>query len=50
MWAVLELIRLHGPRRYLANINPRNDASIAMFQGLGFTHIQNTYELPAYRR
>lgn len=27
----------------LANINPKNYPSIAMFENLGFNHIQNTY-------
>ena len=31
---------------YVANINPANQASIALFQKLGFTHIQNTYRAP----
>lgn len=30
---------------WLANINPRNARSIALFEGLAFKHIQNTYEL-----
>lgn len=34
--AIAELMRLHGPARYLANINPANEASIAMFRALGF--------------
>ena len=29
--------------KWLANINPSNEASIQMFQKLGFSHIQNTY-------
>lgn len=33
--------------RFLANINPKNKASIAMFKKLGFHHIQNTYEFDA---
>lgn len=32
-----------GP--FLANVNPKNTASIAMFEWLGFNHIQNTYRL-----
>lgn len=40
--AVLELMRLH-PGRFLANVAPGNEASIKLFAGLGFTHIQNTY-------
>jgi RimJ/RimL family protein N-acetyltransferase len=31
--------------RWLANINPKNERSIKMFSGLGFKHLQNTYEL-----
>jgi len=30
---------------FLANINPCNGASIRLFEGLGFSHIQNTYRL-----
>jgi RimJ/RimL family protein N-acetyltransferase len=30
---------------FIANINPKNEASIKLFEGLGFKHIQNTYEL-----
>jgi len=30
---------------FLANINPKNKASITLFQSVGFKHIQNTYEL-----
>lgn len=41
--AVKELMRLHGPRRYLANINPANEASKRMWAKLGFTKIQETY-------
>jgi RimJ/RimL family protein N-acetyltransferase len=33
--AVAELMRLH-PGRFLANINPANEASIALFRKLGF--------------
>lgn len=29
--------------QYIANINPGNSASIALFSGLGFKHIQQTY-------
>ena len=43
--AVRMLMRKYPSRkRYLANINPRNELSIRFFQKLGFTHIQNTYE------
>lgn len=31
--------------RFIANINPANEASIALFLGLGGRHIQNTYAL-----
>lgn len=42
----LDMLRARHPRpRYLANINPRNEGSIAFFEGMGFRHIQNTYEL-----
>ena len=43
--AVRALMRKHGPRRYLANINPQNENSIRMFQHMGFRLIQHTYEL-----
>lgn len=42
--AVMTLMERHGQRRYLANIAPSNAASTALFEGLGFRHIQNTYE------
>lgn len=34
------------PRRFVANINPKNAASIAMFKSLGAELIQHTYQLP----
>ena len=43
--AVEAIIREHGPRRYLANISPRNEPSAAMFARLGFKLCQHTYEL-----
>ncbi len=43
--AVKQLIKKHPAKRFLANINPANERSIKMFEGLGFRHIQNTYEL-----
>lgn len=43
--AITELMRRHKRRRLLANINPMNERSIRLFQGRGFTHLQNTYEL-----
>jgi len=45
--AIGALIEKHGPGRYLANVNPRNEASRFLFQGLGFKHCQNTYEMVA---
>ena len=45
--AVQELMRLHGSRRYLANINPHNERSAKMFKDLGFGLIQHTYEANA---
>lgn len=30
--------------KFLANINPNNAASIKLFEGFGFKHIQNTYK------
>lgn len=46
--AVSELMRLH-PGRYLANVNPANAASRALFEDLGGKLIQVTYELPLHR-
>lgn len=42
--AICLLMMLHGPRRYLANINPRNTGSIKFFGKLGFRLCQLTYE------
>ena len=42
--ALKMLMALH-PGKFLANINPANYRSIALFNELGFVHIQNTYEL-----
>lgn len=42
--AIRLLMRKHGRRRYLANINPRNAPSTRMFGRLGFRLIQQTYE------
>lgn len=47
--AVQLLMRLFGKREYLANINPFNQASIAMFMKLGFGLCQLTYRLTDYR-
>ncbi len=41
--AVEALMQNHGPRRYLANINPRNEKSRRLWEGLGFTLLQHTY-------
>ena len=41
----LVMARHRGVKRFLANINPANQRSIAVFADLGFRHIQNTYEL-----
>lgn len=44
--AVRKVMERHrSVKRFLANINPRNQRSIALFSDLGFRHIQNTYEL-----
>lgn len=43
--AITLLMAHHGPGRYLANINPTNMRSIGLFEGMGFTHCQNTYQL-----
>jgi RimJ/RimL family protein N-acetyltransferase len=42
--AIIALMDKHGRRRYLANINPRNDPSRALFVSLGFAVCQHTYE------
>ena len=47
--AVKELMRrcpLPEGERYLANVNPSNDVSRAMFEKLGAKVIQYTYEVP----
>lgn len=50
--AILEVMHRHEPlppvksvrsRGFIANIAPNNDASIKLFESLGFMHIQNTY-------
>jgi len=43
--AIKMLIKKHGRKRYLANINPLNERSIKMFENLGFRLLQETYEL-----
>lgn len=45
--AIVELMRVVGTGRFLANINPANEASIALFRSLGFGGpIQITLERP----
>lgn len=41
--AVRVLMEMHGPRRYLANVNPLNERSGLMFRKLGFNVIQCTF-------
>ena len=43
--AVRLLMFMNGKRNYKANISPHNERSAAVFSKLGFTHVQNTYEL-----
>ena len=52
--ALLQLLAIHRPLpaepsvrpgHFVANINPRNTASIALFEGIGGKHISNTYRL-----
>lgn len=43
--AVREIMKRHGPQRYLANIAPGNIGSQVFFEGLGFKLIQHTYEM-----
>ena len=45
--AVKAIIEKHGAGRYLAHVSPRNEVSRFLFNGLGFRHIQNTYEMVA---
>lgn len=42
-FAVQELMRLH-PEPLIANIAPTNEASMRLFQSLGFMHRQNVLE------
>jgi RimJ/RimL family protein N-acetyltransferase len=53
--ALLELMRRHEPLpavpalrpgRFVALVNPANEASVALFAHLGFRHTANRYELP----
>lgn len=43
--ALNTLIEMHRGQRLLANIAPGNEASRKLFDGFGFKHIQNTFEL-----
>lgn len=43
--AVRLLMKRHGSRRYLANISPSNPRSAKMFEAMGFSHCENTFEL-----
>ena len=43
--AIRELMRRTPRRRFYANVNPANDRSKAMFERLGFRHVQETFEL-----
>ena len=43
--AIKELMMMHGPRRYLANIAPANMHSQSLFIRMGFRPIQMTFEL-----
>lgn len=45
--SIKALMKAHPRSRYLANIAPGNDPSLSLFKKLGFTHIQETYELHA---
>jgi RimJ/RimL family protein N-acetyltransferase len=42
--AIVMLMEHHPRKRFLANINPANVRSAAMFRDLGFERIQETYE------
>lgn len=41
--AVKLFMAKHGSRRYLANVNPANEASKALWRKLGFNLLQETY-------
>lgn len=43
--AAIKMLMEKWPGKFLANINPANEASIKLFQKFGFQHIQNTYAL-----
>lgn len=40
---IKKMIETNGDLGIIANINPANAKSIALFERLGFVHIQNTY-------
>lgn len=42
--ATVEIMKLHPRERYLANVAPKNEKSLAMFGSLGFKLIQLTLE------
>jgi RimJ/RimL family protein N-acetyltransferase len=42
---VRRIMELHGPRRFVANVNPANLGSARMFQRLGFNLVQHSYAL-----
>ena len=41
--AIMLLMTEYGPRRFLANVAPGNEVSRAMFEKLGFKHVQDTF-------
>lgn len=41
--AIKLLMEMHGPRRYVANTAPGNEASQALFKSLGFKLVQHSY-------
>ena len=43
--AIKGLLALYPNIDFLANINPANDKSIALFSKFGFKHVQNTYKI-----
>jgi RimJ/RimL family protein N-acetyltransferase len=43
--AIVMMMLKHGERKYLANISPANEASLKMFERLGFKTIQHTLAL-----
>lgn len=49
-WAVREMMQRLSTERYFANINTRNEASLALFRKLGFTDWQVTLANPGKAR